>query len=348
MTQARASKIYPRTLKQAIRDLMADPDYPPVVNNVRFLRRIPTSGETTEWNFASVGGDPTEGPVGNYKANSQNKVAAAIGWLESYRTDKDKGVIATWDCSLKDSTGEPGGIIFWEDPKPSSNSENIVNDAMSIGCFIVNGGECSPVIEFSPNAKWTFTSLHGAGGLTGGPMSATTKDNNDANDPNNPTNCCGKIAKGVGTTSGTPADETAKNTYGPASAATESQKSQAANKIAGQDLYTITAELRVQGMPNLGSQESWLGKTLSLVVINPFYLRNTNNTCGDWLAYPSCNPVYSNKAWRIDGISHSISEGQFVTSFKLFLAAPSIDLNSYDPLGGQGSQGWVPPRRCST
>jgi hypothetical protein len=109
----------------------------------------------------------------------------------------------------------------------------------------------------------------------------------------------------------------------------------------------MEGELRVQGDPSLGGPRKTFGRTVSLVFINPFHVMPNGRGCGDWLANPVCNCVYSNKAWWVKAIDHSIREGSYVTTIKVALMAPGSDVNDNEPFGGNGSGGWIKGNKCS-
>ena len=101
-----------------------------------------------------------------------------------------------------------------------------------------------------------------------------------------------------------------------------------------------------QGNPEFSGNNYLKGKKVSIVVINPFFINSYGNACGDWLASPGCNPVYSNKNWIVMGAEHSISEGSYITTLKINLPAPGSDIHRDDIFGGPGSCGWKPPSGC--
>jgi hypothetical protein len=105
-------------------------------------------------------------------------------------------------------------------------------------------------------------------------------------------------------------------------------------------LSPIEGELKIFGDPSLVFPIDLVGKTLSLIVINPFHIKNSSaDSCGDWLAEPTCNSVFSNKNWQILGVNHQISSGSYVTILKIKLAVPGVELQPEDIIGGKGGGG---------
>jgi len=61
--------------------------------------------------------------------------------------------------------------------------------------------------------------------------------------------------------------------------------------------------------------------------------------CGEWLAEPIINPIYSNKMWVVTGVSQQIKEGSFQTLFDCHLMTPGVEINSDRDIGCNGSGG---------
>src|SRR5690606_21460739 len=125
----------PVSLKEEIRRLFASPPAP-IINDIQFLRKL-SDGKTETVEFKK-----------SYRAKwepaNRTKIAGALDWLRPYLTDRDKSCTDyTWN-----SGGSEPGIIFWED-----NSKNNTR-CSSLGTYIVNGGELSPVISFQPKFSW--------------------------------------------------------------------------------------------------------------------------------------------------------------------------------------------------
>jgi hypothetical protein len=124
-------------------------------------------------------------------------------------------------------------------------------------------------------------------------------------------------------------------------------RSQQAHLKAGIPSGGITAELRILGDPRQPFCEDGLKRPVSIVAINPFHIQqNVNAGCGEWLAIPGCNEILSNKQWLVNGINHSIKEGNYTTTLKLFLAAPGNQQGKNEPLGGSGSNGPTVKNTC--
>lgn len=331
--EARAMKPYRGPLKQAIRDMFRDNDeYPPGIKNVKFLRKLP-AGNTQEWGFEKFGFQGPELSEG-WRPDTQNKLSAAMAWLRPYVTDRGKGITPEWEPA------EDGGtLIFWEDPNPNCGESAAC--VRRLGTYLVNGGQCSPVISFNTEAKWSFNILDKPGGTAGGAMSNKTVPNTGRE------NCKDITPKSAGDNTANPGISSTMDTYGPEEAQKEVAKASAQNDLANRRSMPLSGELVIQGDPDISGNAKIFGSKVGIVVINPFTISEfTSGGCGDWLARPGCNPVYSNKSWLVMGVHHSIKEGSYVTTLKVSLPAPGVDLGKDDIFGGQGSGGWKPPTGC--
>ena len=91
-------------------------------------------------------------------------------------------------------------------------------------------------------------------------------------------------------------------------------------------------------MPEFYDPTTIAGRFFGIIVINPYhYINRGSGKCGEWLAEPIINSIYSNKMWIIEGLSHQIKEGSFQTLFDCHLLAPGVDINPGQPLGCKGS-----------
>lgn len=276
------------------------------------------------------------GPPGTWQADNQNRIAVISKWVEPYRvdngTDLGLGVIPMWEPQ------RPDVLVLLVDP---SESSSMCDKNSSVGTFIVNGGKCSPVIEFTPSINWIRGMANfNAGGDTSGP--GTTKSNFHETEKN-------KRQEGVHPdTAGLQQQNTitqqAWRAYGPRIAWRQSTKSiqvhAKASRITDINAMPIEATLKILGDPRAKFCNAVKGDYCSIVAINPFHLSGEDNEgCGDWLADPPCNCILSNKNWMILGYNHSIKEGSYTTTLKLMLGAPGINIDADKPLGGDDSGG---------
>lgn len=281
--------------------------------DVLFLRKSLNGGQPTEWDFqADLSPD---GLPDRWSSDNQNKLAAATEWIQPFRTDKGRGIIPMSDPEEKST------IVFWEDWTPDCNEED-EGCKRSIGTFIVNGGKCSPVLEFSPKINWVlaYAKLGSGGGSSPGSHQMVRKFNQLPG--------CELKGENVGPMHTVVMTSQAINAFGPEKALKQTETSQAAHTKARaivEAMEPVDAELRIIGNPGrqfCGTNET-IGKTCSIIVINPFHLfSGGDKDCPEWLAQPGCNEHLSKKTWEILGFNHSITEGSYTTTLKLVLPNP--------------------------
>ena len=320
--ESRINEIFGRednkiSIKQAIRDLFKNG---PVKIDVVFERK-----DGTEWEFANSDGGPN-GPKTVYTSDQQNGLATTRKWLSSLTTSDGKGVVFQWDQSRPSPT-----LVLLEDVNPAPNE----NDPMcknSIGTYIVNGGNYSPVLSFSPQINWklsTGADAHSnSGAVSAGGASVEGGQG---------------IEKGGTQTMYIPS-QNELDTRSAADIAKLGTKAVVAhgNATRFREIpHCVEAELKIIGDPRLSlplGANGMVAKKVSIVVINPFFIQSTQKGC-EWLAVPNCNETLSNKNWMIKGVNHQIKEGSFVTILKLYLVMPNSELAAGTPIGGVGSGG---------
>jgi len=283
-----------------------------------FERNSPTievewDGLGSDWEF-EIGG--TEGPKAKWPTDQQNALAASRKWLATQKTNNKKGLLTLYDPILTK-------LVITEG-KNSHCDENPDCCSRNIGTYVVNGGNCSNVLGFTPTIDWTLIQ-HSSGGTTGG-------DNTAANDEKANPNCPEKEDGGPATMGTVPNNfrdfSIGKNSTRLAeSSAAAEEESNKPYVIKG----AIEAELTILGDPNYVNPVDYVGCTVSIVMLNPMYLEQCT-----WIANPRCNPVLSNKNWLIKGVSHQIEAGKYTTTLKVLLAVPNNELKQGDPLGGVG------------
>lgn len=338
------------TLKEAIRTLARTGQSPRF--DVEFLK----SDYETEWDFNKSGDAEKkgEGPLSSWPTCQQNKLEAIRRWIKDYRTSDDKGIVFQYmtrnDFALQ--TGrvpkEPAVLVLLEDPSPSKCQKFIDFSQNNIGTYIINGGNKSPVISFNPSVNWNFTSFASNGG-------SATPGSGDAAKQDGKSKCPGEDEKKIDNAGAMTAGVPAPHSYGEDKAAEETVRSEVVHQKANafrEFLSPIEAELKIIGDPRYVFPAMFMGKGVSLIVINPYHLRSNNQIgCCDWLAEPVCNPIFSNKNWMILGVDHQISSGSYVTTLKLKLPMPNFDLSSDAPIGGQDGAEYieinVEPKKCA-
>jgi hypothetical protein len=292
-------------IKEAINSLFEEND--PVLN-VRY--------EPPEFGWKH--GDRENGPRAKWPGDQQNSLSVTRKWLSGQVTENDKGMIIQYDPT------EPA-LVITEDPKPGKN-EKTDPFARWIGTYVVNGGNCSDVLSFTPTVDWILFG-NNAGGTAG-------SSDVGANDQ--------KAKPDIDIENAGPQENTTNQHQDKDWAPTNdlpriNQEAAAAQTRANKD-YEIKpgceAELKIFGNPNKEFANPVLlaGATVSIVMINPYTLENCT-----WISNPKCNEVLSNKRWLVLGIDHQIESGQYNTTLKIKLDIPNADLDQGTTMGGEGA-----------
>ena len=306
----------------------------PPIKTVEYRRRgQPTPGKgfskENAWDFK-------DNPKCVWEGNQQNILALLHRWIRPFTTDQDKGIKIAW----RDTNGCKPTLVLWEDGNPKCNEESSCEASRSIGNYIVNGGRCSPVLEFNPQIKWNWAVAANTGGHHGKSTSESVpqRDKDDECDLGDTLN-----EQGAGSTTHNVVDRPAECVYGK-QAAKKVRKHDKRHHRANRTYESIRGELRIQGDPSLDDPIQLKFATAGIIVINPFHLSNTSGIgCPEWLpsgvsgsalADSTCNGILSNKCWIVNGVSHEIRLGSYTTTLNLFLPAPGSNINKDLPMGG--------------
>jgi hypothetical protein len=306
-------------LRQAIEKVFAEND--PKVTSIEWKKREGAG----RWDFSKRDGG-TEGPKAVWTCDQQNALATVRKWIAPCRTEDGCGIVIEWNCAAEDGEAT---LIFWEGPDPDPKAKYACC-ANNLGTYIVNGGKCSSVISFSPSVSWTLFGNSGNVAAGPGPNSGGSKKSEEPGEDDGDDSGLAEALAHSG------------NTVQWRSNATMAEQGILADKAhtlavkLREAPAAIEADLKIQGDPTLVNPILLHGKTVSLIVINPFHIKGGVNgaSCGDWLAQPPCNKIFSNKNWRIAGVNHQITEGNYVTTLKLKLEVPGVDLPTNAGLGG--------------
>lgn len=294
--------------------------------------------------FANDDGDPERGMKGVWRVNGTDKLNACQGWIGQISTQDNKSVVVFYDCTVPNG----GQVRIIEDTSPPCKKG--VNWSLSIGTYVVNGGKCSPVIEFNPKFDWSFVNLFSQGGGWTDHSKTTKTAHNQLEGVPGCTTLSKKEIPNTGAIHHITPTQNQENKF-VKDAAVEAAKSRSQQLRTYNLLITgnIEADLVIVGDPNLtiwGKPPNGmplLNRPVQIVFLNPFNLRDGTDRCGFWVAEPPCNDVISNRGWLIKGVTHKITGGKFHTILNLRLPAPGSEFDVGSPLGGPGSGGWTPP-----
>jgi hypothetical protein len=271
------------------------------------------------------------GPEAAWQCDRQNRFNSIAKWMEGFRIkdgEKDRGIVLINDPS------RPNTLMILQDPNPENKDPGLTN-GRHVGTFIVNGGKCSNVLEFSP--KFDMTAVHrklSSGGNTKGGLSSDNEMKSTNKTASEKKQCDTSGIQQTITLTQQIEDVAGKD------APSEVNKSQdvhiKANTIFDIQGSVLEADLRIVGSTNpFFYTVMALGAPLSIIVISPFTIRGgkTGRDCGDFLKRAECHPVFSNKKWIIKGVNHSIKEGSFVTTLKVILPTTGFELDWGEPFG---------------
>lgn len=220
---------------------------------------------------------------------------------------------------------EVGSLILWAAngvPHCQSNITNIDNRMKAV--YIVNGGNCSPVLSFNPVVRWHFLLGLKAGGVS---LPISGKERKQTESLNG--SACNVSGGRSAVTQNNPAQTVVGTINDPDAQTGVARVLHTAGNLM---VHAIEAELRVQGDPSpwLCSPIAGFGKCVGIIFINPFFLTEdaVEGNCPAFKQTTSslCNNFLTNKGWFIKGVEHQIKEGSYITTIKVALPAPGAEL----------------------
>lgn len=299
-----------------------------IVKFVRVTKNYVTNGGggsstqkvLTTFQFKGSDGGP-DGPKSVWAPEQQDPLSAIRKWLNSFETDRNLGTYLISDVKTKSPT-----LYIMENPNdPCIISKDCVgtqNKPKKV--YIVNGGQCSPVLNFTPSIQLVFieptTNISanptGTQSTNGQPETATGANAESSNSQNK----CYKAdlnRKGLETAMSIPGSNL--NFRAPSQANQKEFKSIWANSQASKAYEIknpVEADLEIEGDPRYLDVVSLQGTFIGIIYLNPYAIRNNVGDC-DWVAYPNVNEFFSRSTYQIQGVSHSITEQGYKTTLKL-------------------------------
>ena len=327
-------------LKDALKDIWTQPQYHPNVDQVEFKaydnrEPVSKSGTGRQFDFKNADGG-SRGPRSTWQTKEKNKLSTTRSWIDPVLTKDNKGIMQIYD-------NENNLSLVWQ--------EDVIDDGdfgcnkRHLGSFVVNGGNCTPVISFSPKINW-LTQNTGTGAVDGG---ASNIDGQRAINQMSP-NSKWRLRENIGSNQ-TETPSTDQNLWRPKriqakatqEAAIEHGHATVAYEVAG----AIEAELTIQGNPKFSynyGPNGIVGAYIAIAVLNPAVIRNNDTETGCvWLSESPVNEVLSNTSWLVKGVDHQITDGKYITTFKVLLPAPNAELNYTENFGGT-VEGFKPER----
>ena len=318
-------------LTDAIQQLIGDRDL-----KVEFKK---FTGVTTTTPFLfDTKGDPNsnvaqKGPLRKWEGKNRRVLECIMEWCRT--------------AMCNDGKSGKGIKLFYEPTKPARLicmcdipehcNPTWDSSAFNIGTYVVNGGNCSPVISFKPNIEWAGgQTAYSVGGTAGGAQPKVMAAKGPADCINSKTDQPQLYGRGTDNMSlgnilsvvmqegeiATRVNAAMRYSYN------TTYMNNLANIVFGAG---ITAELVIQGNPNMSMPLFLLNRFVNVLVINPFTIKDN---CRWSTGIETCNAILSNGNWMIEGVSHSIQPGSFQTTLKLRMLAPGQDLSVKAPDGG--------------
>lgn len=239
--------------------------------------------------------------------------------------------------------------IFYDDftlldvPELEAKSKYVYCIEVDQGNFLTHSGiahNCSSVLSFTPEIKWSFA----AAANTGGNVSTVNSENLKQQNIND----CDVSEPGAGTATYNVIPDTAVNSHGK-EAGKEMGKNDKPHHRASRHFANyepVKAELRIVGDPTLDNPIELYYATIGIVYINPIHLTKAHSYlgtgCANWTSVSTCNPILSNRQWYIQGWSHDIREGSYTTTLRVYLPPSGATQAKGEPLGANSSGEIIP------
>lgn len=282
-----------------------------------FYRRNPNDVISKFGFLQSDGG--FDGPKSVWNPDRTDPLTAIRQWTNSLTTDRFRGMFFMSTPHLI----EPNIIIM-----ESNQDECLFNGSTCqaqsgttiFKTYIVNGGDCSPVISFDPKIEFVANSPLGAG-MQGGLSTKVIKTRACGDDQT------GRQFKtnntGVQTQVQVPVNNL--NWRAPAEAGDRETVALGANAAATKAIETtsvLEADLVIQGDPTYIGV-NYVGKFISIIYLNPPAIKSNGFNC-EWLAFPTVNQTFSKTNYMIKSVSHQIGEdAKYTTTLKISSVPPN-------------------------
>jgi hypothetical protein len=317
------------------------------------------------------------GPFDIWEASTKPPLDVIMDWMGKEvmavdltgKNTKGIGITLNFDPTYKfvePKTGCPnpcnaalpqyGIVSLWAGTTPYGNAsytDTQINNQIK-AVYIVNGGNCSPVLSFAPSFKYNVVGAQAAAAQRAG-GSATTWFGKMVNQAIGMVRTRLAIASSTGPIRNRVVAR-GRDALRVNRAATETQV-RTYNKIMANLLSgAIEAELRVEGDPS-----DWMctpgvltgcnnqistssGSFVGIIFINPQFLIKGLGVadCPGWATSDPkepefrsiCNELLTNKGWLVQGIEHQFKDGSYTTTLKLKLIATGSELSpaQIDPI----------------
>lgn len=319
-------------------ELMLDGDCPPKQANNKEDARVvlvrPPQGVNGEWSYVSEKGAnlaENETKKGAYAGYNLPSLDAIRKNMDTFVTANSKGVFMCFPSGANDDA------LYLVEAESSfcvqkRGSISQCGFGNFLGTYVVNGGDLSPVIKFTPKINLAGIPNKALGGQAAGGTTSKSVEVRDLcspfeqNDRQEAVDAKQKPGQAVAV-AGAIANEAwnkeapknLPNLQAQAGVAAMSASNYSKPLLAG----ALTAEMEIQGDPRLVWSLNVIGSFVKIIFINPFAPiqqitpRLANPIETDWLAKPEINSMISEGAYQVTGCDHEIRDGSWVTKLKL-------------------------------
>ena len=317
-------------------ELMIDGECPPkalgaALPDARVILVKPPQGATGEWSYTGEVGtnpsDPSASKKGVFAGYNLPPLDAIRKNLDTFVTRDGNGVYMCFPSGANDDT-----LYLIEAESSFCDAEKGIKKSCAgvanfLGTYVVNGGDLSPVIKFTPKIEFFGMPNRVQGGAAGGAMAAKAAVVNNGCPP---TVAGGPIDKNkipgqdVAIKGAIPQDKMNGVVHPrdlPQKQADAAQANMSAQVASKPNMGVITAELEIQGDPRFLFSLNWQGGSIKIIFVNPFAIGYENFVAAspqlEWLAKPPINDKISSGLYFINSCDHEVSEGKWITKLKL-------------------------------
>jgi hypothetical protein len=279
--------------------------------NVYFFRNSETHFEP--YGFLNSEGGAL-GPKASWEPGRKNPIQAMRNWMNGVTTDRKLGTVFYTDPTILNAN-----IVALEGDDSGCNSDIINNCTGTSGkpslVYLVNAGDCTPVVSFNPQVSFTVAENAQGGGSFGGrsvqARACVRRNPRSRNDTN-------------GIVSHITVPQSSLSYRSPDDALLKEAYAQGANLVANTfalQTTNVTGDLVIQGDVRYSSLAQNMGSRIAIIYFNNPAVRtytNGNSVSCDWLAYPAVNHAFSSTEYTINGVTHDIGEdGKYETKISV-------------------------------
>lgn len=307
-------------------EMMQDGTCPPKPTNApkrqsRIALVRQPQGANGAWSYAQQkGADTPAGKTGVYPGYNLPVLDAVVKNLNNFVTDHTKGVFLCYPSGAND---ECLYLIEAESTECSTDRTKYKNCKIAsfVGTYVVNGGDFSPVISFSPKIEFVGVPNRMVGAATGGSNSSKSANILSCNISTQTNTEPGKEVAIAGAPASNNREANPPSQIAGITA-TAASKNFEANNFSKPMLGAVTAELTIQGDPRYLWSLNILGSFIKIIFVNPFTviqsdLFDNGKINGVWLSLPTINDQISSIPFLINGCDHEVSDGKWITKLKL-------------------------------